>query len=153
MPGSSEFLVKPRRTSEFGGPPSTIHFSMVPSGSVTSMWIQACGLIHSISVTVPSSWIGLLASNSAPKAWCARGAAADRPNRHAAPAAAGGVLHSHEHPSRYGTGRLNGPSSSGSTNSRHLKSITCAPASMRRYSGMRMVQGRSKTSGSSSVTS
>src|SRR5580658_9177831 len=40
------------------------------------MWIQACGLIHSILVTVPRNLMGLLESNSAANAWCAQAGAA-----------------------------------------------------------------------------
>src|SRR2546427_12572681 len=35
------------------------------------MWIQECGLIHSILTTLPFSWTGLFASNSAANEWCA----------------------------------------------------------------------------------
>jgi len=55
VPTAREFFVKPRLSSVFGVPPSIIHFSTVPSGFFTSMWIHACGLIHSIFVTVPVS--------------------------------------------------------------------------------------------------
>src|SRR5262245_2769463 len=71
-PTGSEFLLKPRRSSAFGAPPSIIQLSTFPSGCFTSMWIHEWGLIHSIFVTVPLSLIGLLASNSAENAWCAR---------------------------------------------------------------------------------
>ena len=59
--------MNPRRIKIPGGPHSTIQFVTLPSGSTTSIWIQAWGLIHSISVTLPSSRTGLLASNSAAK--------------------------------------------------------------------------------------
>ena len=49
--------------------------------------------------------------------------------------------------------RRRSPNSSSSTNSTHLKSISRAPGSMRRYSGMLMVQGPVKTFGSSIVAS
>ncbi len=39
--------------------------------SSTSIWIHACGFIHSTRVTVPVSVIGWFASNSAENAWCA----------------------------------------------------------------------------------
>src|SRR5580704_13291344 len=45
---------------------------------MTSMWIQAWGLIHSISVTLPSSRTGLLASNSAENEWWALSGSAAR---------------------------------------------------------------------------
>ena len=41
----------PRRSSVFGVPPSTIHGVIVPSAFLLSMWIHACGLIHSTLVT------------------------------------------------------------------------------------------------------
>ena len=37
VPGCSEFLVKPRLNRLFGGPPSIIQRSAVPSGFFTSM--------------------------------------------------------------------------------------------------------------------
>src|SRR5687768_8990641 len=61
----------PLRCSVFGVPPSTIQTSFLPSLVLLSMWIQACGLIHSTLVTGPRSVTGALASNSAEKAWCA----------------------------------------------------------------------------------
>src|SRR5581483_25429 len=54
-----------------GLPHSTIQLVTVPSGLVTSIWIQEWGLIHSISVTLPTRWTGLPLSNSASNAWCA----------------------------------------------------------------------------------
>ena len=48
----------------------------MPSSPLTSMWTQACGLIHSTFVTVPRNLTGLFASNSAPNAWWARTGAA-----------------------------------------------------------------------------
>src|ERR1700730_17775524 len=36
-----------------------------------SMWIHACGLIHSIEVTVPVNFTGFCASYSAASEWCA----------------------------------------------------------------------------------
>src|SRR3954466_15246185 len=71
VPAGSEFLFQPRRSNALGAPPSTIHFSTVPSSFFTSMWIHECGLIHSILVTVPFNVTGFLASNSAAKEWCA----------------------------------------------------------------------------------
>src|SRR5947207_2066902 len=72
VPGGSEFFVKPRRSSAFGALASIIHSSVFPLfGSFTSMWIQGWGLIHSILVTVPVSFNGLLASNSAENEWWA----------------------------------------------------------------------------------
>src|SRR6267378_138298 len=77
MPGGSEFLFQPRRSSAFGAPPSTAQRSTFPSGPFTSMWIQECGLLHSILTTVPFILTGLFASNSAANEWCAvTGAAA-----------------------------------------------------------------------------
>src|SRR5690242_13008759 len=46
-------------------------FSTVPSGFFTSTCIQVWGFTHSILVMVPLKLTGLLASNSAAKAWCA----------------------------------------------------------------------------------
>ena len=71
MPGSSDFLVKPRRNSTFGVPASNAQFSTLPFGFFTSMCSQTCGLTHSIFVTVPFIVTGLFASNSAANAWCA----------------------------------------------------------------------------------
>src|SRR5262245_45135734 len=68
----SEFLFQPRRSSAFGAPPSTAQVSTFPSGPFTSMWIQECGLLHSILMTVPLIVTGLFASNSAANEWCAR---------------------------------------------------------------------------------
>ena len=48
--------------------PGTIQATAFPSGPSTSMWIQQCGLIHSIFVTLPFSVTGLVPSNSAEKA-------------------------------------------------------------------------------------
>src|SRR5438874_9309058 len=62
----------PRRSSVFGVPPSTIQSFFVPSGSVTSMWIHACGFTHSTFVTGPFRSTGLFGSNSPPNAWCPR---------------------------------------------------------------------------------
>ena len=46
------------------------------------MWIHECGLIQSIFVTVPSSFTGLFASNSAANEWWASvGVAAADTNR------------------------------------------------------------------------
>src|SRR5581483_10765360 len=71
VPGRSEFLLNPRRRSAFGAPASIIQLSTLPSGFFTSRWIQACGLIHSIEVTVPVIFTGFCASYSAAKEWCA----------------------------------------------------------------------------------
>src|SRR5262245_21198905 len=76
VPAGSELRFQPRRSSAFGAPPSTIHFWTSPDGVVTSMWIHECGLIQSIFVTVPSSWTGRFASNSAANEWCPREGAA-----------------------------------------------------------------------------
>src|SRR5580692_3144554 len=43
----------------------------VPSGCFTRTCSQEWGLVHSILVIVPLKFTGLLASNSAAKAWCA----------------------------------------------------------------------------------
>ena len=67
----SDCLVKPRRSKVFGVPPSIIHRVVVPSGFFTSMWIHEWGLINSSFATVPRSFNGFLASNSAVNAWCA----------------------------------------------------------------------------------
>src|ERR1700683_3902158 len=75
LPSGSEALVKPRRNSAFGLPPSTIQLVTLPSGPLTSIWIQEWGLIHSISVTVPVSLMGFCGSNSAAKEWCAHAGA------------------------------------------------------------------------------
>src|SRR5215510_4976509 len=72
VPTFSDSRVMPRRSSVFGVPPSTIHSFFVPSGSVTSMWIHACGFTHSTFVTGPFRRTGLFGSNSPPKAWCPR---------------------------------------------------------------------------------
>src|SRR5690349_15652887 len=65
VPGSSDCLVNPRRTSVFGVPLSIIHSVVVPSAFFTLIWIQECGLIHSILITVPFRVMGCLASYSA----------------------------------------------------------------------------------------
>src|SRR5688572_9638840 len=65
----------PRRSSVFGVPPSTIRAVVVPSAFLLSMWIHACGLIHSTRVTGPRRFTGLLASKSAANAWSATAAA------------------------------------------------------------------------------
>jgi hypothetical protein len=72
VPTLIESRAMPLRCSVFGVPPSTIQISLFPSAALFSMWIQACGLIHSIFVTGPRSVTGALASNSAEKAWWAR---------------------------------------------------------------------------------
>ncbi len=64
MPTRTVFLLIPCRNRLFGDPASIIQFSTVPSGFFTAMCIQACGLIHSIFVTVPVNLTGFLASNS-----------------------------------------------------------------------------------------
>src|SRR5258708_449071 len=53
----------------------------VPSGCFTRTCSQEWGLVHSILVIVPLKFTGLLASNSAAKAWCAEadGAHPERP--------------------------------------------------------------------------
>src|SRR6185503_143624 len=86
VPGRSEFLFQPRRRSAFGAPPSTIHCSVFPSGVLTSMWIQECGLIHSIFVTTPRSLTGFFASNSAANEWGAITGTAAAATANAAPA-------------------------------------------------------------------
>src|SRR5204863_2807790 len=65
VPGSSDCLVNPRRTSVFGVPLSIIHSVVVPSAFFTATWIQERGLIHSILITVPFKVMGCLASYSA----------------------------------------------------------------------------------------
>src|SRR5438874_11097317 len=82
VPAGSEFFVQPRRNRAFGAAASIIQGVTLPSSPLTSMWIHACGLVHSIFVTVPSNLTGLFASNSAANAWCAgSGAAATDRNR------------------------------------------------------------------------
>ena len=49
-----ESRVMPLRCSVFGVPPSTIQISLLPSFVFDSMWIHACGLIHSTLVTGPA---------------------------------------------------------------------------------------------------
>src|SRR6266568_8576205 len=71
MPGLMMSFENPRRNRLDGLPASTIHFSTLPSGFLTSMWNQEWGLIHSTLVTVPSNVTGFFASNSAENAWCA----------------------------------------------------------------------------------
>src|SRR2546422_1914280 len=68
VPGVSESFVNPRLISDPGGPPSIIQRVTLPSGPLTSMWIQEWGLTHSILTTVPFRWTGLSASNSAENA-------------------------------------------------------------------------------------
>jgi hypothetical protein len=46
-------------------PVSQAHFTTLPSLPFTSMYIQACGLDHFISMTLPVSFRGLFASYSA----------------------------------------------------------------------------------------
>ena len=55
----------PRRYSALGRPNSTLQFSVLPEGLFTSMYSQACGLIHFIVVIVPFNVTGLFESNSA----------------------------------------------------------------------------------------
>src|ERR1700681_4656818 len=71
VPARSDCLLKPRRSSALGAPASTIQLSTLPSGFLMSMWIHACGLIHSIDVTVPVNFTGFWASYSAANEWCA----------------------------------------------------------------------------------
>jgi hypothetical protein len=71
VPTGSEAFVKPRRSRAFGAPASIIQLSTLPSGFFTSMWIHACGLIHSMVVTVPVNFTAFDASYSAAKEWCA----------------------------------------------------------------------------------
>src|SRR5579863_3112723 len=61
----------PARNRVLGGPASTIHSCSLASVLTTLMCIQACGLIHSILVTLPRNSTGDLPSNSAAKAWWA----------------------------------------------------------------------------------
>ena len=70
-PGFSEFFVQPSLMRPFGFDVSTIHCVVVPSGAVTSIVIQPCGLIISHFTTVPLSVTGFWASNSAANEWCA----------------------------------------------------------------------------------
>ncbi len=65
--GTDDFVI-PRRSSEFGLPPSTIQTAASPSSPTTSMWIHECGLIISTFVTVPVSATGRSTSNSAANA-------------------------------------------------------------------------------------
>src|SRR5438270_2167925 len=71
VPGSSDCLVKPRRKRTFGVPASIAQLVIDPSGFFTSTCSQVCWLIHSILLILPLKFTGLLASNSAAKAWCA----------------------------------------------------------------------------------
>src|SRR5437762_5676812 len=71
VPTGRELLFHPRRNNWFGAPISTFQPTDFPSASLTSMYTQECGLIHSIFVTDPFKVTGLLASNSAENAWCA----------------------------------------------------------------------------------
>src|SRR5947207_15519255 len=64
VPGGTEFLFQPRRSSAFGAPPSIIHATTFPSEPFTSMWSHGWGLIHSILVTVPFNVTGLDPSNT-----------------------------------------------------------------------------------------
>src|SRR5262245_47581276 len=46
VPAGNEFLVQPRRSSALGAAASIIQLVSLPSSPLTSMWIQAWGLIH-----------------------------------------------------------------------------------------------------------
>src|SRR5262245_28612866 len=80
VPGSRASFLKPRRNKTFGVPASKAQFSTLPSGFFTSTSSQTWGLVHCILVTVPSNLTGLLASNSAAKAWWAESGAATAVN-------------------------------------------------------------------------
>src|SRR6266404_1727108 len=71
VPTFSELRSMPARNRVLGGPASTIHSCSLASAATTLRCIQACGLIHSILVTLPRSSTGDLPSNSAAKAWWA----------------------------------------------------------------------------------
>ena len=64
-PAGRSVLLQPRRYRPFGLPVSMAQFTTLPSEPFTSMWIQACGLDHTMFVTIPRSVMGLLASYSA----------------------------------------------------------------------------------------
>src|SRR5215468_9755487 len=65
VPAGSESLFQPLRNNTDGDPPSIFHRWTEPSGCVTSLCSQECGLTHSIITTLPSSVTGLFWSNSA----------------------------------------------------------------------------------------
>src|SRR5262249_6171035 len=90
VPAGNEAFVMPRRSREFGAPPSIIQLVTVLSEFFTSTWIQACGLIHSTLVTVPRRCNGRDESNSAAKAWCAH--AGPAPSNNPSPAALQKIL-------------------------------------------------------------
>jgi len=69
---------QPARSRAFGAPISNRHGTTLPSGPLTSIWIHEWGLINSTFATVPSSFTGAFASNSAVNAWCAHIGAASR---------------------------------------------------------------------------
>src|SRR5678815_5010964 len=65
MPSTKSAFFSPWLTSWFGFAVSIVHFLTVPSGCLTSTWIQPCGFTHSILARVPANVSGLLASYSA----------------------------------------------------------------------------------------
>src|SRR5438477_6075363 len=69
MPGVSVLGSQPCRAKPVGPFISMAHSALLPSAA-TFNTIQACGLVHWNSFTVPSSWTILRASNMANE-WCA----------------------------------------------------------------------------------
>src|SRR5215475_14323686 len=75
-PALMEFFVQPFLSKIAGGPSSISQFATLPSEPFTSINRRACGLIQSSLVSEPVRLMGLLASNSAAKEWCAKTGAA-----------------------------------------------------------------------------
>src|SRR5262245_46448895 len=59
VPGVMSSLDQPALSSAFGAPISNRHDTVLPPGSFTSIWSQACGFDHSSFVIVPDILIGL----------------------------------------------------------------------------------------------
>ena len=62
----------PLQSAAAGLPPSINHSVTLPSGSFTATWNQEWGLTISHLINEPFRVSGLLTSNSAANAWCAR---------------------------------------------------------------------------------
>src|SRR6185503_10935232 len=70
-PTVSVWRSQPSRVSELGLASSKLQLVVVLSALMTSMKKRACGLVHSIFVTVPLNVTTLFSSYSDENAWCA----------------------------------------------------------------------------------